>query len=256
MAGVMHSEELQLLIAGYVLCDLSPEEAAQFEQQLAADPELGVEVARLQDVLESAYDSPEVAPPAHLRDALLSAYEKPSRPALHVVESSPLGRQRPDRKGWWRAAAAVLIGGLGISNYVLWQELQTLRIASSTGPAAAPLTFSLQPTDAALAASVTVAVNPDTLEGTLTVQDLPPLPPNQVYVLWTVVAPDAPFTTDEKDAILTQVFTVDAEGDLVEDILVPRVYRDQGTVTAVAVTVEDAAAPQRHVAPPLLIERL
>ncbi|MBD0335825.1 MAG: anti-sigma factor [Cyanobacteria bacterium Co-bin13] len=256
MAGVMHSEELQLLIAGYVLCDLSPEEAVQFEQQLAANPALMAEVAQLQQALESTYDVPETEPPAYLRDAILTASEKASSPALQTVESVPSRPPRRHRRRWWGAAAAALVAGLSLSNYLLWQEVRTLRAASSRETAATPLTISLQPTDATLAASVTVAVDPNTLEGTLTVQDLPVLPPDQVYVLWTVVEPDAPFTTDDKDAILTQVFTVDAEGDLVENILVPRVYREQGTVTAVAVTIEDAAAPQRHVAPPILIERL
>jgi anti-sigma-K factor RskA len=256
MAGVMRPEELQLLIAGYVLCDLSAEEAAQLEQHMATDPTLRAEVAQLQQALESAYEMPETAPPAHLRGAILAAVNKPVNPGLAPAELTAAVPQRPGWNRWWGAAAALLIAGLGLSNLLLWQEVRTLRIAASREPSPAPLTVSLQPTDAALNASVTVAINPETLEGTLTVQDLPPLPPNQVYVLWTVVQPGAPFTTDDKDAILTQVFTVDAEGNLVETILVPRVYREEGTVTAVAVTIEDAAAPQRHVASPILIERL
>lgn len=247
----MDADELQLLIAGYVLCDLSPEEMIAFEQRLAHDPNLALAVAQLQHALEAAYDTPEVAPPEHLKSAILAAHSTASPPQRR--QNAPARTRSTGRwTRWLGATAAALIAGLGFNNYRLWQEVKTLRSEAPTST----LAFTLQPTDTALAASAQVVVNPDTLEAALTVTGLPPLPPGKVYVLWTVVAPNAPFTTDQKNAILTQVFTVDGEGQLSQEIPVPKVYRDPATVKAIAVTIESADAPQRHVAAPILIERL
>jgi hypothetical protein len=71
--------------------------------------------------------------------------------------------------------------------------------------------------------------------------------------MWTVLEPNAPFTTDDKDAILTEVFRVDEQGNFTETVPVPVVYRVEGVVTNVAVTIEDAAAPQLHVGAPVVI---
>ena len=52
------------------------------------------------------------------------------------------------------------------------------------------------------------------------------------------------------------MFTVDEQGQLSEQIVVPKAFRESNTVKAVAITVEDAAAPQRHESAPILIEQL
>ncbi len=100
-------------------------------------------------------------------------------------------------------------------------------------------------------------INPDTLMGSLTVDNLPPLEPGAVYVLWTVVDPSTPATLDDKNAILTTVFTVDEQGDVTQQIDLPPVYRrDRSSVRAVAITQESAAAPQEHLSAPILIQPL
>jgi hypothetical protein len=85
---------------------------------------------------------------------------------------------------------------------------------------------------------------------------LPPLPPGRVYVLWTVLTQNAPFTTDEKEAILTETFQVDERGNFSQTITVPKAYRSKELVTKVAVTMEDANAPQRHAGSPIIITGL
>ncbi|NEP20277.1 MAG: hypothetical protein F6J97_25925 [Leptolyngbya sp. SIO4C1] len=67
---------------------------------------------------------------------------------------------------------------------------------------------------------------------------------------------DAAYTTDDKNAILTEVFTVNDQALLSEQILVPRAFRDADLVEAVAITIEDAEAPQRHESAPILIKQL
>ncbi|WP_421656795.1 anti-sigma factor [Leptothermofonsia sp. ETS-13] len=77
----------------------------------------------------------------------------------------------------------------------------------------AVLTYALAATKTESNASAVVVVNPNNLEATLEVKNLPPLPPGKVYALWTVLEPNAPFTKDEKKAILTEVFQVDDRGN-------------------------------------------
>lgn len=254
MARSIPSEQLQLLIAGYVLGDLSPDEVKEFEQILADDSAIADEVARMQKALEISYAPSEVTPPTHLRSAILTANAHLANP-----KSSPRPHLnlRSRRSFLWRrtieVAAVVLIVGLGISNYRLRQSLQAVQTEIRQSHT---LIYSLRAKEANANASATVAVNPNNLEAVLTVKNLPLLPPGKVYVLWTVLEQGVPFTTDNKNAVLTEVFQVDADGNASQAIVVPKVYRSKDLVSAVAVTVEDAASPQRHEGKPILIERL
>lgn len=245
----MPSEELQLLIAGYVLGDLSPEEQASFEQLLAQNPQIAAEVAHMQTALETAYAPPEVAPPAHLRSAILTQAQ-----AARSVSDSRSTAVVPRKPLPWRSLLEVVAAGvivtLGISNYRLQQALQSSQPEPRSTTA---LTYVLNATQVNSPAAATVVVNPQRLEATVFVQNLPPLPPGKVYALWTVVPANAPFTTDTKQAILTEVFQVNDRGSFTQTIAVPKAYRSQAWVTKVAVTIEDADAPQRHTGKPIMI---
>ena len=246
------SAQLQLLLAGYVLGTLDPEEVIEFEQLLVADPVLAAEIAQMQKSLELAYAPPEVTPPAHLRSVILAKAH-----ASHAVGFPVLPSRR--NSSWFNVwgktiavAAAALIAALSIANYHLWQALQMAKVETQS----TILTYSLQPTTASSAATATVRVNLDRLEGTIAVQNLPQLPPDQTYVLWTVLQPNAPFTTDAKGAILTEVFQVDDRGSFSQTITVPEVYRQSDLVAKVAVTIEKKTAPQQHIGSPILITGL
>ncbi|MEP0873760.1 anti-sigma factor [Trichocoleus desertorum AS-A10] len=247
----MPSEELQLLIAGYVLGDLSPEEAAEFERLLRQDPAIAQEVAQMQNALEMSYAPPEVTPPSHLRSVILDK----AQVAGAEMNTQPAFRSRKTLS--WRSglevAAAVLIVALGINNYRLSQALQTSQAETQRYAA---LTYILDATESNSQAAATVVVNPNTLEATITVQNLPPLPPGKVYALWTVLTPNAPFTTDQKQAILTETFQVDERGNLAQTSSVSKVYRSKELVTKIAVTVEDVNAPQKHTGAPIIITGL
>ncbi|HIK19279.1 MAG TPA: anti-sigma factor [Leptolyngbyaceae cyanobacterium M33_DOE_097] len=248
MARSMPSEEIQLLIAGYVLGELEPQEAEEFERLLQADPAIATEVAEMQAALESTYGAEPVQPPVHLRAQILDTHAaSQTQPANQVI---PLR----DRKLNWNrllgAVAAVFLVGLGINNYQLWRRLQTVETQPQ---AATPLRYTLNGTKLAQTASASLTVNPTNLEAELAAQNLPPLPAGKVYALWTVVQKNAPLTVDSKGAVLTQTFTVDAAGQANRKFTVPPFYRDQDVVSKVAITVEDASAPQAHVGSPLLI---
>jgi len=256
-------EALQRLIAGYVLYDLSPEEAAALEEAAANDPAIAHEIEQLQRTLELTYAPPEVAPPTYLKAAILKAHQtaQSEDTAATSIPAPPISltTARSKRRRWVTALgaiAAVAIAGLGVSNYVLWRSLQATR-AQLQQSSAETFTVSLEPTEADLKASVRVTVNPATLQASLNAENLPPLPAGEVYALWTVLQPEAPFTTDEKGAILTEVFTVDeTQGVQIKTIALPQVYREQQWVAAIAITIEAAAAPQRHQADPILIQKL
>ena len=247
-------EDLQLLIGGYVLGDLDPEEAAAFEQLLANNPAVAAEVDQIQSALETAYAPPEVFPSPQLRSAILVANSSKQNLAEPLEGRSESRTRRTQSWFTWgrtvNIAAAVLIFALGISNYRLWQ---TLQVVQSEARQYKTLTYTLQGTKTASTASAAVAVNPNNLEARLSVQNLPPLSPGKTYVLWTVLKQGAPFTTDSKKAILTEVFLVDAQGNVSQTITVPKVYRSQNLVAKVAITVEDATSPQKHIGTPLLI---
>lgn len=257
MSRSISPDELQLLIAGYVLNDLSSEEAAIMEQ-LLEDPEVVQAIEQMQQTLETVYAPPEVQPSPQLRAAVMRVFEAEMTAAKIPHRVAPLAPAAPVvwLPGWVKAlgiAKAILIVALSISNFILWRSLQAQQ--AQVQPEA--LVFSLQPTDALSApAEVVVKINPDTLQGTLNVKNLPPLEPGKVYVLWTVVAPNAPFTTDAKNAILTQVFTAEEQGNQSQQLILPRVFQNPDLVKAVAVTVEDATAPQQHNSSPILIQRL
>ncbi|HEY9709052.1 MAG TPA: hypothetical protein V6D48_12695 [Oculatellaceae cyanobacterium] len=67
-------EQVEELIIGYVLGNLTPEEAEKFRPLLAKNPQLATQVNLWQEALELLpYALPEVEPPPHLRSAILSA---------------------------------------------------------------------------------------------------------------------------------------------------------------------------------------
>jgi anti-sigma-K factor RskA len=258
MSGSTASERLQLLVAGYILGNLDPEEAAEFEHLLNDDPAIAEEVNRMQKTLELSYAPPEMEPPAHLRSAILSAHA--SQSLAPVQASAPIQSVtgKPIRRSfsWSRAinvAAAIAIATLAINNYRLRQALQASQIETQR---LATIVYSLQTTSSGNTASATIEVDPNRLEAALTVQNLPPLTAGKVYALWTVVEQDAPVTKDDKNAILTEVFTVDAQGRFSQAIAVPKVFRSADWVSNVAVTVEDAVAPQEHQGEPVMMTDL
>ncbi|GEM_PF-490186 len=286
------SDERQRLIAGYVLYDLGPDEYAILQQWMAEDSAIAQDIAdeieQMQQVLESVYGTPDIPPPIHLRDTILEVYRARNVSVDSTVESqavlpnpefisaeqtltpvalSPvaLSSVQPHTRRRWviglGAVAAVLIAGLSLSNILLWRSLQTTRAQlENVQPSnAQPIrTVSLTPVDAETptAASILVQINAEDLEATLGVENLQPLSDEKVYALWTVLQPDAPFTTDPKNAILTQTFTVDETGNASTQILLPRAYQDSQWVKAIAITIEDADAPQRHESSPIFIEAL
>lgn len=253
MSQPIPPDELELLIAGYVLNDLSPEEAAAIAPYLA-DGAVTAAIEDCQIAWEAAYLPAAVQPAAHVRSAVMAGFDASlAAPARSTPRWLTELRALPR---WAKAtglAAAAMIVALGTSTLWLWRSLQ-LQLAQAPRPS---MEMVLRPTAGTLpTAEVAIAVDPQRMTGTLKVNQLPPLAPGKVYALWTVLDSDAPFTTDHKNAILTHVFVLNGPGDRVQELVLPKAFQDLNCVKAVAISIEDARAPQRHQSSPILIQRL
>ena len=238
----------ELLVSGYVLGNLSPAEASLFVEMLAETPELSQQVTAMQQALDLTYNPPEIAPPVGLRDRLLTKAEAQINPALvkssndsNLKTAKVLPFKLPQVLG---AIALMAIAALGIANYRLWQTVKARQIAPNSEISES--TYLLQGQGENNLAQVKLKVNPQQLKASLNASNLPPLPSDKVYALWTVVGKDVPYTTDVKGAILTAVFQVDEAGNFKHDVALPQPHLEPRTVQKLAITVEDIKAPQAH----------
>lgn len=253
------------------------------ELQASLDTVYGQEIAPPPALKASVLAAAEQAMQTPVQSSIAQSPIYPSAAAQPSVERTPLSE--PERIGLERigltnpaeaparltskflllatGVLAVLSLYLGSQNYRLrlaLREVQLEQAAESVDSAAELVTYSLDTTENATedeqTSSVEISIDRDRLEAVLAVSGLPPLPEGQVYCLWTVIPADAPVTKDAKNAVLTAVFTVDETGEQTREIVLPSVYRDRTPVEAIAVTVEDADAPQDHESSPILIRRL
>jgi anti-sigma-K factor RskA len=192
MTGFFPPEQLEELLTGYVLGDLSTDEVEVLHRLLMARPELKTELAQLQEVVALLpYALPEVQqaqPSPQLRDRILTAAAQP------IPQ-----RDRSSRFAAWpwsrmiASVAAIAAVAVGLDNYRLRQELgqvqaqmnQQAEIVATLQQPASRL-VSLQGTQAS-AASGSVVLDAQNQKLVIAAQQLPPLPANQIYRLWAVV---------------------------------------------------------------------
>jgi anti-sigma-K factor RskA len=184
------SEELQELIAGYVLGNLSSEEAEQLHHLLTNHPELLSEVDQLREVLSTLpYGLPESSPPEALRSTLLEAIETtPQVAPLNQVK----GFSRRDRIWKIMSGTAIVAAiGLGIQNFHLHHELAE---ATEEIEESAPLYEKLKlPTTYLVnlkgntGASGNAVLAPGQSTLMIVVKNLPTLPTGKSYQLWAIV---------------------------------------------------------------------
>lgn len=122
MEPLEYPQQLQDLLAGYVMGDLTAEEEARVNQLLENNPELLTELHRLQSTLAMLPLSlPVSSPPQQLETRILQAAQAQRSPARRSRTGI-----RPIRIPlWWLVvgSAAVLIAGLGIENHRLNRQL-------------------------------------------------------------------------------------------------------------------------------------
>ena len=199
MTRFTQPENWQDLLAGYALGDLSSEEAETLQQILTDQPELSVEVDRLQEVLAlMPYGLPDHEPPLHLKDTILLAAEAELPAPPDVV---PIARRSNLRwLGLMGMAAAAAVVGLSLNNYQLRQEIQTNRIVIAAlqqetalsrpvisalqRPQAKP--YAITGTGKATNASGTIVLDRQQKQIVMVAQNLPELPQGQAYRLWAM----------------------------------------------------------------------
>ena len=128
MEPLEHSEPLETLLAGYVLGDLTPAEAAHVKQLLERNPDLLVELQRLQSTLAVLPLSlPVTSPAQQLETRILQAAEAEASTATRFP-TQPKGQMR--LRSWKRggAIAAAMIVGLGIETYQVHQQLAAIQL--------------------------------------------------------------------------------------------------------------------------------
>ena len=250
--STLPSECEQLLISGYVLGDLSPAEALLFDELLRENPDLIEQVSVMQQALDVAYAPTEVAPPPALRDRILTTANA-QKADIETVESAVDNGEvaaTTSRLPWAKILGAIALAvmtTLAVTNYLWWHKtIQTAKTTETQNAKSDRLTYLLQDEDPSKKYTAKLIVDRNGLDATLVTNDLPPLPPDKVYALWTVVGKDIPYTTDEKGAILTAVFQVPESGNLTQEIAVPQPHLEPRTIKKVAITVEDISAPQAH----------
>ncbi|MEM6754875.1 MAG: anti-sigma factor [Cyanobacteria bacterium P01_C01_bin.38] len=254
----------EALITGYVLSDLTPEEAALVKQYLETYPELASEVESLQATLALfPLSLPETKPPERLRSQILQAAAKdlsttaqtniqtsPSSPPLPPLPLSPLPLSSSP-KPWLKIAGIAAVGiiaSLGFLNYRLHQKLAKVETDLSNYRLQAELsktqqelsryqeTLSVlkQPNNRLLtlksitpdiSSSGSLVIAPNSEAAILTLKNLPDLSGDKVYRLWAFV---------DGKKIKCAKFNPDSQGKVLQKIPLQK----WGTTTEVFVTIE------------------
>jgi hypothetical protein len=189
-------DRIKSLAAGFVVDDLTPEEAEEFQQLLTNNPELVKEVDDLQEVLRQVLDGfTEVEAPPNLLPAILAKAEgSPSQPV--AVKRS--GMQWGRIAGSFAALFVVILsfdylrlrqnlGVLTADNQQLRQELSQSQAINTLLQESGTRLFTFKGIDTTNAASGSIMMNPDREKAVMVVRNLPAPPPGYVYLLWTVI---------------------------------------------------------------------
>jgi hypothetical protein len=242
------SDPLHELLAGYVLGDLTSEEAARVRELLENDPEIAEEVRQLQTTLALLPLSlPPASVPVGSRDRLLDAWGREIAP---ISRTSTRGKKRfRATLVWIGGGMAALIVGLLWENYRLDRALtasrerierlegQNIRLANaemSRYRQAIELLrqpdnrfLSLRGIEPVSKATGSLVMVPRENTAVLVLQDVRPLPEGKVYRMWAFVNGKKVSCSD---------FTPDERGEVFVNLPLDR----WGNTTKVVVTIEPA----------------
>jgi anti-sigma-K factor RskA len=275
MTAPLPPEYLEDLLAGYVLGNLSPEEAEDLQRILLDRPELVAEAQILQEVLAVLpYALPVMEPSSQLRQNILDALtvnnsldhalENPLGHDLHQsinhqsINQSSL-RNQIDRPSWrrsipWRKVIGGLVAlvavAIAVDSYRLRQQVVAMqRQISGQRDLLAMLQqpntrlVSLKGMDQAVTASGNIVMTPGESQAVLILQNLTPLPDGQAYQLWSIV---------NNQKIPWEQFRVDKKGTVFVKLALP----ENQAVTRLAITVELSPPPLEPTGPMVMTSDL
>ncbi|MCY7278490.1 MAG: anti-sigma factor [Phormidesmis sp. CAN_BIN44] len=216
------------LVAGYILNDLSPDEADRLDRALAEVPALSEEIESFQEAFSLLpYDLPLLEPSARIRDKIINAASHSlADTSVKPLHSNVVPLASPRRRNWKRwipaigtGIAAVAVAALGLNQIQLSQQSQQtialqqqleatntelkrlrseleanqgtiVRLSQPHTQVYALVGATSKPKNNRRATARLLAKSGDP-NVTLFAQDLPKLPNNQVYRLWSVATPTA-----------------------------------------------------------------
>lgn len=220
-------KNLEDLTVGYVLGNLSVEEAEEFRQLLAKNPQLEQDIAQCQEVLGLLPYAQVQAPPAHLRDAILAAIEQP----INITPAS-----KPLVLPWAKivaGTAAIFALALGVDSYYWRQQYSQASHVINVLQGEQTHIYSLKGKEPKSMTVGSVFMDFEANKAVLAMQDLPPPPPGKTYWLWAVV---------DNQTIRCGQFNGGSGGTSLEEISIPAgVYGDNSEISQLFVTVESAA---------------
>ncbi|MDZ7969757.1 MAG: anti-sigma factor [Nostoc sp. DedSLP03] len=222
MTEPLTPQAIETLAAGYVVGDLDRAELEVFEQLLAENPALVVEVKRLQATLDQVvYSLNSVEPPPHLQSAILTA-------ATTTFQSS---QPKPSRLFWYTvmgSVAALLILYLGMDNYRLRQDFRMASDINTLLQQSQTQLFSLKAVNASDTATGSFVVNLGQRQGILAVQNLPAPPTGKVYRLWAIA---------DGEKIPCGTLKINPQGKVLDKFWMPADFYDTG-ISGLFVTLE------------------
>ncbi len=176
------SDNLEEILAGYVLGNLDEAELIWLNEQLAVNPQLRKQVTQLESTLTLLpYGLPEDVPQNNLRSEILAQAQ--SKPALG--------------KYYWGwiigAITAVSTLLLGINNFSLRQQIAMIEDRLEQQQELIALLrqpnnrlVALRPHKDTVTTSGSLFISPQSNTAVLTLKNLDALPGNQVYRLWAI----------------------------------------------------------------------
>jgi len=231
--------ELRERAAQYVLGELEPAAASEFERQLADDSELAREVEAFHRLIGLLPLGAAVDPPPALRARVLAAATSQRASAGARGARRPASRLVP----LIGALAAVLALALGLDAYRVRRELALEReLRTALQEPNVVLSFALAGRGEASRASGRVSLDLDAHRGAVALHGLPPLPADRVYGLWAAVA---------GHAVPCGAFKVGAEGKVLAQFAVP-VDAYTAPIGRLFLTVEPAALPPAPTGPTVM----
>ncbi|MEM7772468.1 MAG: anti-sigma factor [Cyanobacteria bacterium P01_E01_bin.6] len=177
----LQSDDIKMLIAGYVLGDLTSEETAQLEQLVAENPDVTQEIHAMQVSFEVVPQGlTMVEPPASLREKIIVSQSLQS-PEDQFRLSKTVVRVLAGFAAL--AAIALVMDNLRLRNQLRFaQQVNPDRVAAILQqPTSRLISLSGKTSDAA----GTLLFTPGNWQEVIvSLGDLPPLPPDQIYRMW------------------------------------------------------------------------
>lgn len=256
-------EEAKMLAADYVLGELTPDEEARLERMAAGDPALQKEINALQTTLALVPQSlPIVAPPASLKDKIVISAESSVANSVENVAETPSairqktqgvkqqGQKKQGQKKQGQTSIAKLLAGiaaltalvLGVDNFRLRNQLQLAQkvdpnqvaaILSQPNSRLISLKSTENPSDGSNAetAAGTLLFTPGNWQEVIvSLGNLPPLPPEEVYRMWLAL--------ENGEVIYCGAFNADDTGSVYVRFTPPETPPKGIKTTALYVTVD------------------